>query len=154
MNKTPRVAGGTGVPSTSAALSDRADVPSEYFARATAPTSARTRIAVVGPSNPSALTTLTREADGSRRRDHHRHDPAPPDPRQGDPDRGEEHDEQCEPRQHPQRFVRADREGRDDDPDDEHDRHDRGDTATGRRSSGSHSSSLATRGVGLIDMGP
>ena len=58
MNKTPRFAAGTGMPSTSAALSDRADVPSEYFARATAPTSASTRIAVVGPSNPSALTTL------------------------------------------------------------------------------------------------
>ncbi len=45
MNRTPRVAAGTGVPSVSLCLSAPTVVPSAYFARATATTSATMRTA-------------------------------------------------------------------------------------------------------------
>ena len=79
-----------------------------------------------------------READGGRDGADHRHLPALSGSRQGDPHRRQEHGQQDEPRYHPDRFVRADRERGDDDPDDEQDRHDRGHPAASRRSSPPH----------------
>ena len=59
MNRTPRCAGGTGVPGTSAALSERRVVPSAYLARPTATTRATIRSARERPVNPSSMTIVT-----------------------------------------------------------------------------------------------
>ena len=58
MNRTPRVAAGTGVPSVSLCLSAPTVVPSAYFARATATTSATMRRSNETPDRPSPPTML------------------------------------------------------------------------------------------------
>ena len=93
-----------------------------------------------GAEPPFGVDDAGGQADDGGDRHDHGQDPRRPRSGQGDPRRRKEHDDQDEPRQHPQRFVRPDGERGDDDAEDEQDRHDGRDAAAGRGrcASGSH----------------
>ena len=154
MNSTPRFAGPTGVPSTSAALRDATVVPKRVLRERHRPISARILAAMEKPSKPSAFTTVTARPIAAAAAMITATPRRCPVLVKATHTAARNTTSKTSPVSTLQRFVGADRERGDDDPDDEQDRHDRRQTATGRGSRSSHSSSLATRGVGLIDMGP